>query len=149
MKVILLEDVGKIGKQYETHEVKPGFARNMLFPANRAVPATKENIKRYEALRAKKEKEKALNEELLEKSLDSLKDTVLLIHKKANSEGHLFESVGKNDVVEALHNQKRITLSPDVVVLPKPIKTVGEHTIPLRIKDKEGMITLSIVPQQD
>ena len=149
MKIILLEDVGKIGKRFETREVKPGFARNMLFPYNKAVPATKENLKRYEALKEKGDKEKALNAELLEKSLESLKDTVLSVHEKANAEGHLFRGIGKKEIVEILEEQKRVTFSEEVIRLEKPIKTVGEHSVPIRINEKEGSVTLSIAPLEE
>jgi len=149
MKIILLENVTKIGKRFDIKEVKSGFARNLLFPKNLAVVATKENIARYQLLAEKLEKEKALEEELLLKAIESLNDSVLTVYEKANKEGHLFKGIGKKEVVKILEDQKRVSFDESVIMLNKPIKTLGEHRIPIQINNKEGNITLSILQLEE
>ncbi|HRH25057.1 MAG TPA: 50S ribosomal protein L9 [Candidatus Paceibacterota bacterium] len=128
MKVILLQNINKVGKKDEIVEVAGGYADNVLFPSKKAIPATPKNV---EALNRKISSTKALKElehGLLESAIKSLPEETLTIKVKANEKGHLFSSIGEDEIVEAL-SQKRINLSTKNIVLAKPIKEIGQYKI--------------------
>jgi large subunit ribosomal protein L9 len=128
MKVILLQNINKVGKKDKIVEVAGGYADNVLFPSKKAIPATPKNV---EALNRKISSTKALKElehGLLESAIKSLPEETLTIKVKANEKGHLFSSIGEDEIVEAL-SQKRINLSTKNIVLAKPIKEIGQYKI--------------------
>ncbi|MGD9108634.1 MAG: 50S ribosomal protein L9 [Gammaproteobacteria bacterium] len=130
MKIILLEKVHKLGNLGDTVEVKSGYGRNFLIPQGRAVPATKENIAKFEARRA--ELEKAAAEKLSEaqQRAEKFKGLALILVRKAIEEGRLFGSVGVRDIVEAIA-EKGMTVEKREVILPESIHEVGEYEIEL------------------
>ena len=144
MKVILLQNVNKVGKKDEIVEVAGGYADNVLFPSKKAIPATAKNI---EALNRKISSTKALKElehGLLESAIRSLPEETLTIKVKANEKGHLFSSIGEDEIVEAL-SKKRINLSTKNIVLAKPIKELGEYKIQIVEGSYKKELTLSII----
>jgi len=105
MKIILLENIEKIGKKFDLKRVKSGYARNFLIPKRLAIPATKSNLswRDREIQKIKKEEEKVLKEkqELKEK----LKDFTLRIKTRAGIKGELFEKVNREKIVKALASE--------------------------------------------
>lgn len=143
MKVILLQNINKVGKKDEIVEVAGGYADNVLFPSKKAIPATPKNV---EALNRKISSTKALKElehGLLESAIKSLPEETLTIKVKANEKGHLFSSIGEDEIVEAL-SQKRINLSTKNIVLAKPIKEIGQYKIQIVEASYKKELILSI-----
>src|SRR5690606_3600930 len=103
MNVILLEKVGRLGSVGDTASVRPGYARNFLFPSGKAVPATKTNLADFETRRA--ELLAAHNEKVAEaqKRAAKLKDLRVAISVNAGDEGKLFGSVGTRDIADAIN----------------------------------------------
>ena len=129
MKVILLEDVPKIGRRHEVKNVSNGYAANFLIPNKLAEFATNQKIKISEQKSEEYEKELNLQKELLLKNIKALNNVSIEIKDKTNEKGHLFKGIHKEDIVKALYEQTGAEISPDILVLEHPIKEVGEHKI--------------------
>jgi len=129
MKVLLLADVRKIGKKYDVVNVSDGYALNFLTPKKLAVEATASKIKWAEEEKKRNVSEKAIQEDLLEKSAETLKTTVIEISGKVNEKGHLFAGLHTEDIAKELEKQSGISLDPELINIEKPIKEVGEYDI--------------------
>ena len=144
MKIILLKDVPKVGRKYETKDVSDGYAANMLIPRGMAVAATPNEIKRIHTEKAKIEGERKIHDELLIKTLADLDGKTITLKEKVNEKGHLFAGLHKPEVLKALTDQTRLELNEEHIVLDKPIKTAGEHAIELQGAGKKAKLKLVI-----
>jgi large subunit ribosomal protein L9 len=131
MKVILLQDIDKIGKKYDVKEVKDGYARNFLFPKKLVKEATEEAIKWIEM---QKEIEAKKSEEVLQKFQEvasSIDGREVMVSMKVGKEGQLFESVSAQLVSEKL-KEAGFDIKKTQIIIDTPIKDVGEF--PVKIK---------------
>jgi large subunit ribosomal protein L9 len=144
MKIILLKDVPKVGRKYETKDVSEGYAANLLIPRGLAVAATASAQKTISLEKAKIEGEKKIHDELLIKTLGDLDGKTLTIEEKANEKGHLFAGLHKPELLKLIKDQTRLELNDEHVVLDKPIKTAGEHVIELKGAGKTAKLTIVI-----
>ncbi len=136
MKIILLKDISKLGRKYEVKTVSDGYAINMLIPQGQAIAATPDALKRLEAERAKTEGERKVQEELLVKNLEGLKNITLTITGKANEKGHLFAGLHKEAIAAEILKQTRLQIDPSFIELAHPLKEVGEHTLDIKAAGK-------------
>ncbi len=143
MKVIFLQDVARIGHQYEIKVVKDGFARNYLLPRRLALPATPENQTRLKSLSMAKTDSLAKQTALAEKAFTVLSDLILKIQMKANDQGHLFASLHETDIKNFLAKEG-IVIATDWLKLPKPIKTIGRHEIEIKYGARAAHFTLAV-----
>jgi len=130
MKVILLQDVAKIGRRGEVVEVPTGYAQNKLIPKSMAKPATPANLKRTHALQAQAVTAQIDTETAFAAMAAQLKDVVITVTAEANEKGHLFQAVKPDDIVTAAAAQ-HIIVPVDSIALQKPIKDVGVHDVVL------------------
>jgi len=144
MKVIFLKNVPKVGKKYETKDISDGYALNFLIPKGLAEAATGGALKKLETLKSREAAEKQIQEDLLVKSLKEVEGKTVRITEKANEKGHLFAAVHKEEIIPAIFEQTRVQIHPDFLVLEKPIKEVGDHSIVIAVKDKKAEFVLSI-----
>jgi large subunit ribosomal protein L9 len=144
MKVIFTKDVPKVGRKYETKEIADGYASNLLIPRGLAIVATPEAIRRIELEKSKIEGERKVQESLALKNLKELEGITVTMVEKANDKGHLFAGLHKAEIIPALLKQTRLEISPESLMLDKPIKEVGKHTIEVKIKDKSAKFILSV-----
>ncbi len=144
MKIILLQDVRKIGRRYEEKTVADGYGRNYLLARKLAILATPENLKKLEAWRARQSSEDKLQSELLEKGLSQLTGVVVTVSAKASVEGHLFAGLHREAVVEALRVQKHLALPIEAIQLEHAIKTTGDHQIAVKMGEMSGQFTLRV-----
>jgi large subunit ribosomal protein L9 len=124
MELILLERIEKLGTIGDVVNVKDGYARNYLLPNKKALRANEANRKVFEANRAKIEADNAdrrVDAEAHGKDVEG--KTVVLIRASSNS-GQLYGSVSVRDIVDAL-NADGANLSKSMIVLERPIKTIG------------------------
>lgn len=126
MQVILLQDIKSIGKKNELKNVPDGYARNFLIARKLAIPATKENLREKAGMDAK------ISAEIgrLQKAAEKIAGENLVFEVKVGDKNSVFESVSKKDIESAL-SQKGYGVAE--AILPKPIKTLGEHTIQLNL----------------
>ncbi len=144
MKIILLKDVPKVGRKYDTKDVSEGYAVNLLIPRGLAVAATPSALKSITTERAKVEGEKKIHDDLLGKTIADLDGKTITIKEKVNEKGHLFAGLHKPEVLKAIKEQTNLELMDEHIELSKPIKEAGEHTIPLRGAGKTAKIKLVI-----
>jgi large subunit ribosomal protein L9 len=129
MKVILLQDVAKVGKKYEEKEVSPGFARNFLIPQGKASLPKGFNSIHLETLREKAKGESKAKESELKGLMEGLADQKVTIKSKASDEGHLFAGIKASHIAQALETEFNISVNPEVILLDGPLKSVGSHIV--------------------
>ncbi|MCF8082002.1 MAG: 50S ribosomal protein L9 [Deltaproteobacteria bacterium] len=132
MEVILTQDFDELGLEGDVVNVAKGYGRNYLIPQGIAIEATPQNRKAME-LKSKKIEVRRLkvkaDAETLKERMESL---VVSLSQKAGEEGKLYGSVTSMDIASALENQG-ISIDKRKIVLEKPIKTLGEFDIPVKI----------------
>ncbi|MBP1624815.1 MAG: ribosomal protein [Acidobacteria bacterium] len=147
MKVILKQDVEKLGKAGDVVKVVPGYGRNYLIPRRLAVEATPGNIKITEmervvqARRDHREKEAAA---LLAREI--VKVTVS-IRRKSGEGGSLYGSVTAIDIADYLITHK-IDIDKRKIQLEDPIKTLGEYEVPIRLH-REVTVPIKVVVEAE
>jgi len=142
MKVILLERVERLGALGDVVTVKDGFARNFLLPNSKALRANAENMKVFEARRGDIEANNAKAREVASKAGDKLDGTSYIMIRQAGESGHLYGSVSGRDVADAV-NAEGGKVDRSMVILDKPIKTLGVHPVKVRLH-AEVTITVNI-----
>ena len=132
MKVILLQDVEKVGKKFEVKEVADGYGRNFLLARNLAKPATPDAL---EWLEMQKEIVSQKAEEDLKTMQDlasSLDDLEVPITVKVGEEGQLFESINAQKITERLKEMGH-EVKKNQVRLEEPIKELGEFPVKIHL----------------
>jgi len=133
MEVILLERIDRLGQMGEVVNVKPGFARNFLFPQKKALRANKDNKALYESKKAELEanNDKRRGEaEKLAKTMDGLK---LIIVRQAGEGGQLYGSVSARDIGDAIREKGTAMDRSATVLLNAPVKTLGTFKTQVRL----------------
>lgn len=144
MKIILLKDVATVGRRYETKQAADGYALNFLIPKGLAVAATPDVVKKIEMEKAREEGERKVQEELLIENLKHIDGVTVTMTEKANKKGNLFAGIHKAEIIPAIKSQTQLDIPADYIILDKPIKEAGEHTIEVKIKDKSAKFTLKV-----
>ncbi len=144
MKVIFLQDVSRAGKKYDIKEVKDGYAMNFLLPKKLAVIATPKAVAELEMRKKEIVLEREVQESLLLKNLEAIKGKIVAIKGKANDKGHLFSAIHKKEIIEEMKKQLSAEISEEFIILEKPIKEIGEHEIPISIKNKNSSFKIIV-----
>ncbi len=116
--------------------VKPGFARNYLFPNEMALRENKKNIEHYEKIKheIKKNEETKLNEAKM--LIENIKKIKISFDKEADEKDQLYGSISKKEVIDYFYGNN-IKIKSDDVLIRNPIKSIGEHKI--EISPYEGI----------
>jgi large subunit ribosomal protein L9 len=133
MEVILLERIDRLGQMGEVVNVKPGFARNFLFPQKKALRANKDNKALYESRKAELEAINVTQRDLAQvvaKKMDGLK---LIIVRQAGEGGQLYGSVSARDIADALKERDVAIERTTQVLLNAPVKTLGTFKTSVRL----------------
>ncbi len=125
MEIILLERIEKLGAIGDVVSVKDGYARNYLLPNKKALRANEGNRKLFEANRAKIEADNANRRGDAEGHAKTVAGAKVILIRQASNAGHLYGSVSVRDIVEALHEAGHNVVTKAMVVLERPIKTLG------------------------
>jgi len=144
MKVIFLKDIPRVGKKNDIKDVNDGYAVNFLFPHKLAEMAT---IKSLADLERKKKEiliEKEIQEDLLIRNLEKIKDKTIIIKGKANEKGSLFSAIHKKEIIETMKKEHNAEVSEEFLILEKPIKEIGDFEIPIEIRKKKSSFKLIV-----
>lgn len=147
MEIILLDKIANLGSLGEQVAVRPGYARNFLFPQGKAVPATAENVKVFEQRRAEYEQKVADALAAAEARAEKLNALdAVTIESKAGDEGKLFGSIGTRDIADAI-TAAGVDVQKSEVLMPHgTIREVGEFEIELQVHaDVHATVTISVV----
>jgi len=144
MKIILNQDVSKVGKKYEVKNVADGHALNFLIPRGLAMAATAGALKKLEIAKTMVAVEKKVQEDLLLKNLKSLDGAKIEISEKANDKGHLFAGLHKEQIIPEIKKQTGLDVLPEFLILDKPIKEIGEQIIEVKVQNKTAKFTLIV-----
>jgi len=147
MKIILREDVEKLGKAGEIVKVKDGFGRNYLIPQKLAVLANVRNMKTLDHDRRTIETRAKKTRKTAEATAVTLSAVSLSIPAKAGEEGKLFGAITSRDIAEALA-KAGVTVDRKAIQLADPIKQVGDYKVKVRVAaDVLPEISVSVVPE--
>jgi large subunit ribosomal protein L9 len=149
MEVILRKDVDELGLEGDIVNVAKGYARNFLIPQGMALAASPQNIKAMEMQRKKIDARRVKATQEAEKLRERVEGMEITIPQKAGEEGKLYGSVTSMDIAAELEKQD-ILIDRRKINLEKPLKTLGEFRVPVKIYPKvTGMIIVRVVPEEE
>ena len=128
MQVILLERIEKLGQMGDVVDVKPGYARNFLMPKGKALRATKDNLEQFEQRRGQLEATNIEQRSEAEALSEGLEGFACILLRQASDSAQLYGSVTARDIAQAI-SDGGVTVRRTQVMLDRPIKTLGIHTV--------------------
>lgn len=143
MEIILLERIDKLGGIGDVVSVKDGYARNFLLPNKKALRSNAANLKVFEANRARIEADNAARRDDAQKIAGTVEGAKVVLIRQASNAGQLYGSVSVRDIVEALHEAGHTAVSKAMVVLERPIKTLGLVDVRVNLHP-EVAVTVSV-----
>ncbi|WP_311267272.1 50S ribosomal protein L9 [Sphingobium sp. WCS2017Hpa-17] len=143
MEIILLERIEKLGAIGDVVTVKDGYARNFLLPNKKALRSNNANKKVFEANRAKIEADNAARRSDAESAAEGVNGKQIVLIRQSSNAGHLYGSVAVRDVVEALHADGVTNVTKAMVVLERPIKTLGVFDVKVALHP-EVAVTITV-----
>tara|TARA_B100000674_G_scaffold341772_1_gene285778 strand:+ start:48 stop:506 length:459 start_codon:yes stop_codon:yes gene_type:complete len=150
MKVILLENVRKIGSIGEIIEVKRGFARNYLIAQKKALFASKENIKEVEKIKSDLNKKDQDKKNLAKEIDDKLKNKEFEIKKLSTENKELYGSVKPTEISKILKDKENVDINPSLIQLSKEIKSLGTFEVILNLHSEiQSQIKIKVVAQEE
>jgi large subunit ribosomal protein L9 len=148
VKIILTQDVHELGLEGDTVNVANGHARNYLIPKGIALEANEQNMKLMETKRKKIEVNRLEAKDEAEKIKEKISDVEITISQKVGEEDKLYGSVTTMDIASELEKQG-ITIDRRKIVLDKPIKTLGEYDVPIKLyPEVTGSIKLVVIAEE-
>mgnify|MGYP001045922700 CR=1 FL=1 len=145
MKVILKQDVKKVGKRGEIVEVSDGYARNFLIARNMAVPTTEKSLEKLAEQKEEERQEEAREKAAAEKTAEELSKMTLTFRVKSGEEGRVFGSVSTKQIVEQLRRQN-IFLDKKKIIDTNPIHSLGVTKVRVELfKGVIGTINVRVV----
>ncbi len=136
MKVILTTNVKKLGKIGDQVTVKPGFARNYLFPNNMALRNNKKNAEYYERIKEDMQKNEEIKFDEAKKLISNIKKIKIIFNKEADEKDQLYGSISKKEIIDFLQDNN-LKVKSDDLIIKNQIKSIGEHFI--EINPYEGV----------
>lgn len=133
MKVILLEDVKKLGKKGEVIEVSDGYARNYVLPKKLGVEASGKNMNDLKLQKANKEKIEKENLEAAKEMAKQMEADQVVVSIKSGEGGKTFGSVSSKEIAQSYKEQCGKEIDKKKIVLPEPIKSLGVYEVSVKL----------------
>jgi large subunit ribosomal protein L9 len=148
MKVLLCEDIKRLGWLGDIVEVNEGYARNYLLPQGLAKAATEGNIRALAKEKAKRAEHRLRERRRIEKAVEAVNGAEAVLAARANEQGVLFGSITETLIATNLRAQG-FEVADDVVRLSEHIKQLGTHDVTLRFaEDLTATVRVVVVPEQ-
>ena len=148
MKVLLCEDIKRLGWLGDIVEVAEGYARNYLLPQGLAQVATEGNIRALAKEKAKRAEERVKERNRLEAAAQAVEGAEAVLAALANEHGVLFGSITERQIAANLREQG-FMVADEVVRLPEHIKQVGTHSVNLKFaEDIKATVSVVVVAEQ-
>ena len=147
MEIILQDTVANLGKLGDKVSVKSGYARNFLFPQQKAVPANKANLEAFEARRAELEAKQAANLAAATERGNALEALeAIVITSKSGDEGKLFGSIGTRDIASAISLAGVAVVKSEVRLPEGALRNTGTYEINISVhSDVTSTLTIEVV----
>ena len=150
MKVILLENVRKIGSIGEIIDVKRGSARNFLISKKKALFASKENIKEVEKIKQelnKKDQDKKKDAKSIQ---EKIQNKIFEIKKLSTENKELYGSVKPTEISKLITEIEKVEINPSNIQPTKEIKSLGEYKVEINLHSEvQTQITIKVIPQEE
>jgi len=149
MKIVLLENLRKLGNIGEIINVKRGYARNFLIPQNKALFASEKNIKEVEKIKSDLNKKDQEKKKAAKEIAEKLKNKIFEIKKLVTENKELYGSVKPTEISKLLKDREKIELSSSLIQPVKEIKSVGEFKVILNLHSEiESFIKIKVIPEE-
>ncbi|MGD2094822.1 MAG: 50S ribosomal protein L9 [Phycisphaerales bacterium] len=149
MKVLLCEDIKKLGWLGDVVEVNTGYARNYLLPQGLAKIVSEASIRAIAGEKAKRAEQRIQDGKRLEAAAKAVEGAEAVVAAKANEQGHLFGSVAEREIAANLRAQG-FEVADEIVQLPEHIKQVGTHSVTLKFAEGvTATVNVVVVPEQE
>ena len=150
MKVILLENIGKIGSIGEIIDVKRGYARNYLISQKKALFASKKNIEEVDKIKKELGKKDLERKKLAKEISDRIQNKTYEIKKLSTENKELYGSVKPTEISKLIHEKENVEINPSNIQPSKEIKALGEFKVEINLhSDVQTQITVKVVPQEE
>lgn len=136
MKVILLTDVPKLGKQGDVVQVSDGYARNFLLPKNLAIEASEARLRELKQKNEQLEKRKEKEEQKALWIKEKIEGQTVVVQAKCGEGGKLFGAVTSKEIADALKAQYKVDIDKKRVEIKEPIRHLGEYPVRIRLHTK-------------
>lgn len=147
-QAILLADVDDLGARGEAVDVSPGYLRNFLIPRKLAQPATPGALEEAQRRREAADRAAEVRVAREAEAAGLLSKTVLTIHERAGEDGHLFGSVGPQQIVDALHDARDLRIDKRKVNLEQPLRELGTFMVEIDLGDGNVAAVKTIISEE-
>ena len=149
MKVILLENIRKIGSIGEVIDVKRGFARNFLIANKKALYASKENIREVEKIKNELNKKDLEKKKVARDIFDKIKLKEYVIKKLSTENKELYGSVKPTEISKIINEKDGIEIEPSMIQLMDDIKSLGEFKVNINLHSEvQAQIKIKVMPAE-
>ena len=149
MKVILLENLKKIGSIGEIIDVKRGFARNYLISKKKALFASKENIKEVEKIKNELSKKDLEKKKVAKDIFDKIKLKEYVIKKLSTENKELYGSVKPTEISKIIKDKDNLEIAPSMIQLMDDIKSLGEFKVNINLHSEvQAQIKIKVIPAE-
>ena len=150
MKVILLENISKLGSIGEIIEVKRGFARNFLISSKKALFASKENIKEVEKKKSELSKKDQERKKIAKNIQEQIQDKQFEIIKLSTENKELYGSVKPTEISKLLSEKEKLEINPSMIQPVKEIKSLGLFKVILNLHSEiQSQISIKVISQEN
>ena len=148
MKIVLLENLRKLGNIGEIINVKRGYARNFLIPQKKALFASEKNVKEVEKIKTDLNKKDQEKKKYAKEILEKLKNKTYEVKKLITENKELYGSVKPTEISKILKERENIDLSSSIIQPVTEIKSIGEFKVLLNLHSEiEAFIKIKVIPE--
>tara|TARA_B100001121_G_C18557016_1_gene558453 strand:- start:149 stop:607 length:459 start_codon:yes stop_codon:yes gene_type:complete len=145
MKVILLENLKKIGSIGEVIDVKRGYARNFLIANNKALYASKENISQVEKIKSELSKKDNEKKEIAKKMYEKINKKIYNVKKLSTENNELYGSVKPTEISKLIFEKENVNIKPSMIQPVKEIKSLGKFKVNISLHSEvDAIITVNV-----
>ena len=145
MKVILLENVKRIGSIGEVIDVKRGFARNYLISNKKALYASKENIKEVEKIKTELSKKDSEKKQEAKKILEQINNKIFTVKKLSTENSELYGSVKPTEISKLIQETNKINIKPSMIQPVQEIKALGKFQVKISLHSEvDAAVTIVV-----
>ena len=150
MKIVLLENLRKLGNIGEIINVKRGYARNFLIPQNKALFASEKNIKEVDKIKTDLNKKDQEKKKVAKEIAEKLKNKTFEVKKLVTENKELYGSVKPTEISKILKDQEKIEINPSLIQPSKEIKTLGNFKVIINLHTEvQTQIEIKVIPQEE